>query len=201
VPPGQEALIAEVLASARVLRQGAVEAVWVGSEAPKSIEVPAADAESATIRVLLVLGGPEDLDDARLAGRGVREQHAAALEAEAEELRSANARLLSSHRPVESSAAAAMVGKVGLLTQRIAEQEAELVELQRRLEAEVEVGRRNDELFQDARRVIGVREQEIAGLRATLARPRHRIAASAGSRIDRAPRPRGLLARVASKRP
>lgn len=220
---GQEALVAPWLSEATVLRQLAVDAVWLGGAPPESVRVPLDDPAVSTVRVLFVAGGPEIEPSTRRTGTALVEHHQAALLREVDELRSANARLRAEHRPLESAAAGALVAREATVRLELDALQAEVkadaaaaalayeaaviewARLERQLEREVGIGLRNDQLFQEARRIIEVREdeqrldavtyaaelvtreQEIAGLRATLARPRHRVAAGIVHRLERIP--------------
>lgn len=205
LPPAQAELAAPALPEARVLRQVAAEVVWLGTEGPQEILMPPSP-EHASIMVLLVDGGLDVELDVQVAGTAIQEQHHAALVEEATALRAANARLRSTHRPVESAAAANLLARTPITTAGVAELFARIFGLLARiceLEAEVEhvlgVAKHNDDHYQAARAALDAREAEVRGLRSTLGKPQHRVAASAGHRVGRVPLLRGLAKRAASR--
>lgn len=194
LPPSQAELVAPLLPEARVLRQVAAEVVWLGAEEPQPFVMPPSP-EQATIMVLLVSDVLDFELDVQVTGRAIQEQHHAALVEESTALRTANARLRSSHRPVESAAAANLLSRAPITTAGVAQLHARIDELEAEVEHVTGVAQHNDDHYQAARAIVEARDAEIRGLRSTLGRPQHRVAASAGYRVGRVP----VLGRVAKR--
>jgi MinD-like ATPase involved in chromosome partitioning or flagellar assembly len=190
--PAVSALLQPLLPGATAVRQHAAGVAWtaVDGSGPEEQEV-ALPAAAPPRAVLLVLGVEVSADGPAVAAPAESAWVAELVAANAA-LRRANARLAVDVRSRESAAAAALQARADQLAETLEQERAEHAE---RLETEMEVARRNDALFQDARRILGQRDAEIAGLRATLARPRHRAAESIMWRLRRLPGG-GLLARV-----
>jgi hypothetical protein len=188
VDPAVGALIEPLLVGATVLSQRVAGVVWVATEGTErslpAVESPHVDGTER--RRFFILGWEDVPAAAPSVAVGLPYGVWAAAVARGNiALRSANQRLSGEKAPLESSAAAAQLGRVVALEQRHAEIERELEAAAERLALETRVAQTNDELFQEARRVIALREAEIAGLRATLARRPHRAAASLAWRLDR----------------
>lgn len=168
---GLEPLVLPRFPGATVLRQHAVEVSVLAVDGGPPAPVPELALDDAKSRWTVVVAGadaPADVARATQAAGAVQSERIDALERANAELRRANARLLAGANSVESG--------------REAELKLQIASLRRELDEAIEAARQNDELFQDARRWLEVRDEEIRGLRATLdARP-HRVAAGVAHR-------------------
>jgi hypothetical protein len=188
VDPAVGGLIQPLLAGATVLSQRVAGVAWLADEGSGQ-SLPAVEAahDGATERRrFFILGWDEAPATPPSVAAGLPYGVWADAVARGNvALRTANRRLSGEKAPRESAAAAAQLGRVVALEQRHAEMERELQAAAERLALETRIAKTNDELFQEARRVIALREDEIAGLRATLARRAHRLAAGLAWRLDR----------------
>jgi hypothetical protein len=188
VDPAVGGLIQPLLAGATVLSQRVAGVAWLAAEGSGQ-SLPAVEAahDGATERRrFFILGWDEAPAPPPSVAAGLPYGVWADAVARGNvALRTANRRLSGAKAPRESAAAAAQLGRVVALEQRHAEMERELEAAAERLALETRIAQTNDELFQEARRVIALREEEIAGLHATLARRAHRLAAGLAWRLDR----------------
>ena len=130
-------------------------------------ESPVADLEDASAWLIAANVPADELEAATgtIASPAVTLVHSVylqRLEAANASLRRANTRLAREHLGRHDSAAASVLWK---LERALAESTAEVEQLKARLETEMEVARRNDEYFQDARRTLMKRPHRfVSGL-------------------------------------
>lgn len=190
--PAVAALLEPLLPGATAVRQHAAGIAWAAVDGAAADGPEVALPEGAPPRAVLLVLGAEVSVDGPTAVAPAESAYVAELVAANAALRRANARLAVDVRSRESAAAAALQARADRLAEAL---EQERAENEGRLATEMEVARRNDALFQDARRLLGHREAEIARLQTILERPRHRAAEAVMFHLRRLPGG-GLLSRL-----
>ncbi len=187
-------VMAAALPDATVVHQTGVEVAWLHDAGTSRLTVDVGQAPAFAVRWAIFVANVDAAVDvagvAAPAGGPVHTHLLEQLQRRNDELQRANARLSSKQQVRESAAAAHVLSQVPELQKRVAALEAELVERDaahaERLAMEMEVAARNDEMFQEARRLFYERQ-------ALLDTPRHRAVESARRRVGRVPLLRGTV--------
>lgn len=185
MPGGLEPLVLPRFRGAAVLRQHAVEVSVLAADGASLPAPPELTLDGVGSRWTIVVVGaelPAGVAYATQAAGAVQRERIDALERANAELRRANARLAAGAGSSESGREAHEELMLRTLRRERDELLLQLDELRRRYDDAVEAARQNDELFQDARRWLEIRDEEIRSLRATLDATPHRVAAGVAYR-------------------
>lgn len=185
---GEHVLLAQRLAEGSVI----VDAEDHEAEQRGAVTVVPHDTSAAWANHWLAVYGVdrETIGDAEVELRATaipnHYRYMRALEQANRELLRTNRRLGHEHLGKHDAAAGITIGR---LERRAADAEAEVERLEERLELEIEVAKHNDAMFQEARRLLGVAENELK-------RPRYRAADRAARVVEAVPGLKWLLRKL-----